>query len=400
MRCSSLRRWASALLVLGSLWLAGERYVTRQPQVYTSNTDGSSLVPNTRTPSGGNVIAKEEDWYTVRPHTDPLTRWKTDGLDGLGLDDIANGTTPVLLHSYPRLPTKAPCWQIRNASRCLPSFLLIGTMKAGTTSLSSYLQLHEDIYMSAKKEPGFFNSGRACSRHCRAGEHVHSLRFYFSLFPSLNLADPTALQAAIFEATPTYLFSSYRTPATIRAWLPDAKLLVLVRDPVDRAYSQYQLGLTLLAEDRARPRTQQLCSRSVLAHESFDRLVQRALVLFRDCVVHLERTSDSGTAIREKEERAYYECKQRPLRDNPCDNVVTPSSLLNPGLYSYHLERFFREFPRKQLHVSERHACAATAACCHRCCYRCCRRRRPCCCINTMLFCALHPTKRVSGLGL
>eukprot|EP01043_Picozoa_sp_COSAG02_P023317 COSAG02_NODE_1241_length_13704_cov_3.128188_11_plen_397_part_00 len=353
MRRSRLCKWALALLVLGSLWLACEQYtyVTRQPHVYDGNSGALADVSIT---SDGKD--EKDEKQVVSAQNELLTRWKNDGLDGLGLDDIANGTTPALLDSYPRLPTRAPCWHIRNATRCLPSFLLIGTMKAGTTALSTYLQAHEDIYMSAKKEPGFFNSGRVCGRHCKAGGHVHNLRFYFSLFPSLDLADPTALQVAIFEATPNYLFSSYRTPALIRAWLPDANLLVLVRNPVERAYSQYQLGLTLLAEDRIRPSSKQACSRSILAHESFDRLVQRALSLFRDCIVHLERISDSTTGRADKEEQMYYQCKQRPLRDNPCDNVVTPSSLLNPGLYSYHLERFFRKIPREQFHVSIRHA--------------------------------------------
>ena len=272
-----------------------------------------------------------------------FTRWRSDGLAGLGLDDVTNGTSPALLERYPRLGTRAPCWAIRNASRCLPSFLLVGTMKAGTTALASYLQLHEDVYMSTKKEPNFFNP--TCGRRCPAGGHANNLRFYFSLFPSLDpTADgPAALRAATFEATASYLFSSYRTPAALQRWLPDAKLLVLIRDPVERAYSQYHLGLTLLEEDRARPAARRVCSRSSLEHESFDRLVKRALLLFRDCVGFLERGSD----------REYYECKRRPLRGNPCDNVVTASSLLNPGLYAYHLRRILSTFPAEQLHVRQ-----------------------------------------------
>ena len=272
-----------------------------------------------------------------------LSRWRRDGLDGLGLDDLANGTSPALLARYPRLPTRAPCWAIRNASRCLPDFLLIGTMKAGTTALAAYLQLHEDVYMSAKKEPNFFNP--ACSRRCPKGGHANNLRYYFSLFPALAPADdPAARRAALFEATPSYLFSSSRTAALLRAWLPDAKLLLLLRDPVERAYSQYNLGLSLLAEDETRPAASRKCNGSLLHRESFDSLVARALVLFNDCVTHLVRGS----------EPAYYACKRQPLRGNPCDDVVTASSLLNPGLYAYHIERFLSEFPQGQIYVSQR----------------------------------------------
>ena len=281
-----------------------------------------------------------------------FTRWRSDGLGGLGLDDVTNGTSPALLERYPRLGTRAPCWAIRNASRCLPSFLLIGTMKAGTTALASYLQLHPDVYMSTKKEPNFFNP--TCGRRCPTGGHANNLRFYFSLFPSLDPAadGPAALRAATFEATASYLFSSYHTPTALQTWLPDAKLLVLIRDPVERAYSQYHLGLTLLEEDRARPAARRVCSRSSLEHESFDRLVKRALLRFRDCVGFLERGSD----------REYYQCKRRPLRGNPCDNVVTASSLLNPGLYAYHLQRFLGTFPAEQLHVRQPPPATCSAA--------------------------------------
>ena len=72
--------------------------------------------------------------------------------------------------------------------------------------------------------------------------------------------------------------------------------------------------------------------------------VWQKVVLFDDCVTHLVRGS----------EPAYYACKRQPLRGNPCDDVVTASSLLNPGLYAYHIERFLSEFPRGQIYVSQR----------------------------------------------
>jgi hypothetical protein len=46
----------------------------------------------------------------------------------------------------------------------LPNFLIIGAMKAGTTSLHSYLTTHPEIYMSIKKEPNYFSSEKNWSK--------------------------------------------------------------------------------------------------------------------------------------------------------------------------------------------------------------------------------------------
>eukprot|EP01047_Picozoa_sp_COSAG01_P071870 COSAG01_NODE_11277_length_1967_cov_1.981263_1_plen_456_part_00 len=277
--------------------------------------------------------------------------WLQDGLDHLGLDNIANGTSRQLLDQVgTRLATRTPFWSIRNVSRCLPYFLLIGTMKSGTTALATYLQqAHGDIYMSAKKEPNFF--APPCGRRCPVGAHYYNLRYYFSLFPTLDPHTAAGKHAAYFEATPSYLFSSADTPARLHSWLPDARLVLLIRDPVERAYSQYQLGLSLLREDRTHPPSLRACNGSMLGRRSFDELVRRALVTFRRCVVHL-------IAGRE---RAYYACKRRaPAADlTPCDRVVTASSLINPGLYAYHIERFLRYYRRDQLLILESEALAA-----------------------------------------
>ena len=274
------------------------------------------------------------------------TAWRQDNLDGLGLGDITNGTLSTTLGRHTRLPTRSPCWWIRNASRCLPDFLVIGTMKAGTTALSSYLQFHEDVFMSTKKEPNFFSP--RCGRHCPSGGHYHNLRFYMSLFPSLDARTAAGLRASAFEATSSYLFSSASTPALIHAWLPDAKLIVIVRDPVERAYSQYQLGFTLLREDSAKPADQRACDSSALGMRSFDELVRQALPLFERCVGFLVAGHD----------QSYYKCKRQALEGSPCDQVVTASSLINPGLYFYHIRRYLRHFRRDQILILDNAALA------------------------------------------
>ncbi len=105
----------------------------------------------------------------------------------------------------------------------LPNMLVIGAGKAGTTSLHYYLGRHPDIYMSRKKELFFFQRENWNER----------LEWYESCFPK-----PAAIRG---EASPSY--SAYpvhpEVPARIHDLIPDAKLIYVVRDPVERIVAQY-----------------------------------------------------------------------------------------------------------------------------------------------------------------
>lgn len=107
----------------------------------------------------------------------------------------------------------------------LPTFLGIGVPRAGTTWLHAVLAGHPDVYMpSRRKEVRFFD------RHFDRG-----LGWYEAFF-----ADPGAIDRyrAIGEISPQYFYCE-ECPARISSTLPDAKLLVMLRHPVDRAYSNY-----------------------------------------------------------------------------------------------------------------------------------------------------------------
>jgi hypothetical protein len=111
--------------------------------------------------------------------------------------------------------------------RPLPDFLVIGTQKAGTTALYAYLRWHPAITGPSWKEVSFFD------RHWWRGEAWY--RGQFPLRRSGRL---------VGEASPSYLFHPL-APERARAVVPDAKLIALLRDPVDRAYSQYQHEVAL-----------------------------------------------------------------------------------------------------------------------------------------------------------
>ena len=104
---------------------------------------------------------------------------------------------------------------------------MIGAQKAGTTALYAYLRWHPGITGPSWKEVSFFD------RHWWRGE-----AWYRGQFPL------RAGERLVGEASPSYLFHPL-APERARSLVPDARLVALLRDPVDRAYSQYQHEVAL-----------------------------------------------------------------------------------------------------------------------------------------------------------
>ncbi len=120
----------------------------------------------------------------------------------------------------------------------LPDFLIAGVPKAGTTALHAALVPHPELFLPAVKEPKFFLSD---GRPPRAGgpgdvqtyqEHVWRQADYEALF------DPAPPGARLGEATPFYLYD-LDTHTRIKSLVPSARLIILLRDPVDRAHSNW-----------------------------------------------------------------------------------------------------------------------------------------------------------------
>ena len=105
----------------------------------------------------------------------------------------------------------------------LPNFLIIGSQKAGTTSLYRILKQHPQIFMADQKEINFFFKDEEYAR----GAEAYNQHF----------AD-CVNQLACGEASPGYICHP-EAPARIHALLPDVKLILTVRDPIKRAISQY-----------------------------------------------------------------------------------------------------------------------------------------------------------------
>ena len=124
-----------------------------------------------------------------------------------------------------------------------PNFLIIGAPKAGTTALYHYLEQHPQIYMSPVKEPGFFDHGPERAAFRGPGDQqlyrtaVTNLASYEGLFGGVRD------EVAVGEASAYYLYSPV-APERIRALIPAVKLIAVLRNPIDRAYSAFLHNLS------------------------------------------------------------------------------------------------------------------------------------------------------------
>ena len=143
----------------------------------------------------------------------------------------------------------------------LPTFLIVGAVKAGTTSLHEYLQMHPEVFMSPVKETNHFSDGDMLFEHFNvdykqdvnvnldkylAGPmdkkihiaHVRTFEQYQQLFRDVKG------EKAIGEVSNSYLYLP-NTAATIHKVLPEVKIVMILRNPVERLYSQYLMNLKL-----------------------------------------------------------------------------------------------------------------------------------------------------------
>jgi hypothetical protein len=167
----------------------------------------------------------------------------------------------------------------------MPNFLIVGAMKSGTTALYYYLEQHPDVYMSPVKEPNFFSQGPENA----AGAVTH-IGAYRDLFGGVSG------ETAIGEASHSYLYEP-RAAAEIKRFIPGAKLIAILRNPVDRAYSHF-------------------------------------LHMVRNGTEPLD---DFAQALQEDEVRVHSE---RTFQD-----------YIGRGLYYNQLKRYFGTFPREQVRV-------------------------------------------------
>jgi hypothetical protein len=185
----------------------------------------------------------------------------------------------VITRAWSSLERRAYAWGIRPGGALrLPDFLGIGGQKAGTTWLHANLSCHPNLFLTAQKELHYFD----WYYHTRLCEYAR------------HFADAGTRVAG--EITPAYQILPARRIRAIKALCPTLRLILLVRNPIDRAWSQARMGLAKfrgrriedIADDEFIAFFRSLAShRRGLYTEAIDRWssifgADRLLVLFHD----------------------------------------------------------------------------------------------------------------------
>lgn len=190
----------------------------------------------------------------------------------------------------------------------LAKLFIIGTQKGGTTSLWHYLRQHPLFLSSRVKEPHFFDK----PQNYRKGRS-----FYESLFPAWRgrLLSLTKIPNVLFESTPSMLFCPHSPQRVLETVGEDVRFVVLLRNPIDRAYSHYRHSV-----------------RRGLESESFE----TALALERDRIGDL----------------------QQKWLDDPdfFDSDLMTFSYFSRGRYDEQLNRWLQYFPRSRFLILESEA--------------------------------------------
>lgn len=120
----------------------------------------------------------------------------------------------------------------------MPNFFIVGTARSGTTSLDQYLRQHPEIYMAQEKETHYFAADQFPSSFKGPGDDSLNKRIIRDQAQYSQLFTDTTEKKAIGEASVFYL-STPGTAERIAQAVPDAKIIISLREPVARTYSSY-----------------------------------------------------------------------------------------------------------------------------------------------------------------
>jgi len=185
------------------------------------------------------------------------------------------------------------------SSHVLPDFLIIGAARSGTTSLYEYLSQHPSIISGVGKEVYFFDK-----------KFSKGVNWYKSFFPTKSskskLENKQKRKCLTGEATPRYLHYPH-APKRVFELIPNVKLIVLLRNPIDRSYSHYQMEANTGNEEL-----------------SFEE------------------------SIEQEEKRITDDMKKMENDENFYSVYFYRKSYLTRGIYESQLKRWFKYFPREQ----------------------------------------------------
>ena len=118
-----------------------------------------------------------------------------------------------------------------------PNFFIVGTPKGGTTSLFNYLEEHPEVYVPVLKEPHFFSVPEVLDTYYKT-TIIKDENTYLKLYKDVKE------QKAIGDLSTSYLFNK-NSAKRIKKFNPDARIIMVLRNPVDRAISHYLMDYNL-----------------------------------------------------------------------------------------------------------------------------------------------------------
>ncbi|MBE9117045.1 sulfotransferase [Lusitaniella coriacea LEGE 07157] len=121
-----------------------------------------------------------------------------------------------------------------------PNFLIVGVQKAGTTSIYRYLKQHPQVYLSPVKETNFLEKDweqRIADGNSENSTKINTFEQYCQLFSGVED------EIALGEASPNYLFHYKTAIERIKRYVPDAKLIAVLRNPTERAHSDHLMHI-------------------------------------------------------------------------------------------------------------------------------------------------------------
>jgi len=121
----------------------------------------------------------------------------------------------------------------------LPNFLIVGAGKSGTTSLYYYLKQHPAIYMSPLKEPHYLICDSLVKPHLSSGAHKYNTPIVKDFEEYKDIFSGAKDESQIGEASTGYLYYYKDAIPQIKRVLGNIKIIIILRNPIDRAYSHY-----------------------------------------------------------------------------------------------------------------------------------------------------------------
>lgn len=196
---------------------------------------------------------------------------------------------------------------VRNRQFKLPNFLIVGASRSGTTSLYYYLKQHPEIFLSNVKEPFFISAQFVNYPTKGVGDDYFFKRHVVKRFEDYcKLFESAAGKKAIGEASANNLYYSDKSIKYIKQFLGDPKIIIILRNPVERAFSAYMM---LVSDGRE--------------YLSFDEALSQEKKRFQKNWGHIWMYKDSGlyyNSVRAFLENfsdvkvcLFYDLKNRPL---------------------------------------------------------------------------------------